>query len=446
MSAARRIADRAGLAGLGLATLVLAVGLILGLYMGFFQELLREEGRIVRAEFDATQQLRVGDPVRMNGRKEGRVVSIERTNGGRTALVEMELGDEAGTIYADARAELRMKNLLGGFFVHLERGSPKAGELVDAVIPRSRTLTQPELDDLLTVLDDPALDGTKTMIRELRRTLDDRTSLAEALDAVADVSPNAAAGLAALRGHPAEQDLRRLVRSVGRTVSALDTPQADLRQLVGGAAATLRTTAARQAELRTFLSQGPALADSVRSTLARLDPTLARAENLVERLDRSVADVAPTLRKLRPTVSTTVALLGDARPLLRSLRPTVERLASAGRTGVPLLRDLDASLDRVDRVILPFLAEPDPETGKSTTVMIGGFAAGFGGSAGQQDANGHFIRFPASAGDTSVHLPCRTALTDPSQEDLLVCQELGKALETYLNYVPPLAALLGGGR
>ncbi len=70
--------------------------------------------------------------------------------------------------------------------------------------------------------------------------------------------------------------------------------------------------------------------------------------------------------------------------------------------------------------------------------MIGGTAAGFGGSAGQQDTNGHFVRFPASIGDSSVYLPCRTALTDPTKAQLVACEGIEDALQNYLSYLPSL--------
>lgn len=414
-------------------------------YQGWFHDLLRGSGRVVQAEFTNAQQLRTGDQVRLDGLQEGRVTKIESRDGGRSALVEMEIDDDAGPLYRDAKAQLRWKNLLGGaFYIEIDRGSANSGPLAGRPIAKANTITQVELDDVLSIFGDRALRGTKTMADELARGLRDGEGLARAAEKLGQVSPNAAAALRAVQGVPAHADLRNLVRRTASTVRALDAPGDDLRTLVSGAAATLQTTAARDDDLRDTLAEGGATSEAVRSTLARLESTLGAADGLVAKLDRAAGQVAPTLRALRPTVRSADTLLTRARPVVRALRPAVRSLASAGRAGSPLLDDLRPSLQRLDKSILPYLAEPDPETGKSTTVMIGGTAAGFGGAAGQQDTNGHFVRFPASLGDSSVYLPCRTALTDPSRAELLACESLQTALERYLSYVPALAPRPGG--
>lgn len=427
-------------AGLGAALLAIVVFATVGLYSGFFDDLFRGQGRTIRAEFHSTQQLRVGDEVRLDGREEGRVTKISPAAGGRAAVVQMDVGDGAGPIYDDARAELRWHNLLGGsFYVRIDRGSAGSGELRSGTIPPSRTSTQVELDDITSIFVPRVQQGTKTLLHEGGRALADPDGLANATSTLGHIAPNARDALKALRGSAQEDDLRELVRTASQTVSALDAPGDDLRRLVAGASATLQTTAARDDDLRSALAQGGGTADAIRTTLGRLVPTLENADRLLGKLQPVAARVAPTLRRLRPTLVRTDSVLGTARPLLRSLRPAVSALASASTLGDPLLQALQPSIDRLEKSIIPFLAAKDPETGKSTTVMIGGTAAGFGGAAGQQDRNGHFVRFPASVGLSSVYLPCRTAITDPSQAELLACESLQDALRNYLEYLPPLA-------
>jgi hypothetical protein len=70
-------------------------------------------------------------------------------------------------------------------------------------------------------------------------------------------------------------------------------------------------------------------------------------------------------------------------------------------------------------------------------VMIGGTAAGFGGgSSGQLDENGRFIRFPASIGASSVYLPCTSSLIGTNSTSLLKCDGFNTALANYLSYLP----------
>jgi hypothetical protein len=53
------------------------------------------------------------------------------------------------------------------------------------------------------------------------------------------------------------------------------------------------------------------------------------------------------------------------------------------------------------------------------------------------------MRFPASLGTTSVYLPCKSILNDPTARQLLVCDSLDKALRTYLEYLPTLPGGVG---
>src|SRR5262249_19576677 len=107
--------------------------------------------------------------------------------------------------------------------------------------------------------------------------------------------------------------------------------------------------------------------------------------------------------------------------------------------------DIQPSLDRIDHTILPYLARKDPGTGYSTTVMIGGTAAGFGGAASALDQNGHMICFPATAGTKSLHLPCGSSVTDPTKPGARACAALREAMNASLGYLPLSTAPPGSG-
>jgi virulence factor Mce-like protein len=421
----------------GLLTLVASAVLVAVVVSGIFRVPFRDATREVHVEFDRAPQLRTGDQVRIDGNIDGRVAKLETRADGTGVLATLDVEEKAGPIYADARAQLRVKTLLAGaFYVDIDRGTRAAGELGDRRIPAERTALQVEIEDLTDVFRGPALRGLTTMPPELAEGFEDARAPARALGALADVAPDTEVALRALRGTVPGRDLPGLVRHTARTVRALDAPRDELRTLVSGAAATLDVTDRRSQELRTILDEGPATARQVRTTLARLDRTLGVADDLVGRLEAPVADVAPTLRRLRPTLVSASRLLDRATPLVRALRPAASSLAGAARAGAPVVEALKPSLARLDGDILPALAEKDPVTTKSTSVMIGGFAAGFGGSASQVDGNGHFIRFPASVGSSSVHLPCQSNVIEPDAGKLLACQTLQSALQSYLGYIP----------
>ncbi|MDX8153720.1 MlaD family protein [Patulibacter brassicae] len=439
MSALRRLHDRFGLAPLGAVVMALILFVSAFYYFGWAQKVFYDKGEELRIEFSATPQLQPGDLVKVDGRDEGRVQEIEGRPDGRGSIVTVDIQEDAGPLYRDARAEVRWKHLLGGsFYVKVDRGTPSAGPLDDRFIAQDRTIKQVEVDDVTSIFDGRARQGLVTLPGELRETLRDPQVPARLFDTVATEAPSLERGLRAVRGQDPGRDLQRVLDGATRTMRALDAPNDELRRLVSGAAATLQTTAARGNDLRATLADGPATTQLVRATLARLNTTLSGADRLVDRLDDAAGDVAPTLAELRPTLGRTSGLLGDARPLVRHLRPAVSSLAQLSAGGVPLLDAIQPSIDRLEQKILPYLNEKDPETGKPTSSMIGGTAAGFGGAASQQDENGHFIRFPASAGtgSPSVHIPCQTVIVDPSVKQLLACQSLDQMLGTYLQYLP----------
>lgn len=424
---------------LGLVTVLLCLGFVVAVLSGAVSSFLdRAPTREVAAVFADAQQVREGTEVRVDGIDAGKVSRVELMPGGRTSKVTMDVREDVGSLYADAGAVLRFKTVLGGsFYVDIGRGTPGSGPLASP-IPVRRTDRQVELDDITPVLRGDAKRGLKTLPRELQDALSDRQAPAATLEALADVSADVERGVGALRGEELDRDLRRLVRNAAATTQALDRPAAELKGLVSGAAVTLRTVAGRRAQLQESFQRSPAVSAEMVTTLRRLERTLDLADPLLADLERPADDVAPTLAKLRPVVEDADRLLDRARPLLTALRPAASSLAGVAQRGLPLVEELGPSLDRTDEVLIPMLAEKDPGTTKSTAVMIGGAMAGVAaGAGGQMDANGHFLRFPATAGNASVSsLPCQLYLNNPDKAELVACRELSDALATYLNYNP----------
>jgi ABC-type transporter Mla subunit MlaD len=304
-----------------------------------------------------------------------------------------------------------------------------------------------EIEDVTDIFRGTAMQGFKTLSTETGKALADPASVAGDIGTASSVAPDATPALRALRGTAAGYDLPALVHDSARTVNALDTPTNQLHVLVSGAAATVATTGARSAEISGTIAALPAVTLNLSSTLSRLDTTLNIGDSLIGRLIPAAPAVAPTLARLRPALDETNGLLHSARPLLQALPPLLGELQSTSTTGVPLIDQLSPALRQFDEIILPYLGAPAPDTGYSTTVMIGGTAAGFGGgSSGQLDENGRLIRFPASIGASSVYLPCTSRLigTDPSA--LLKCDSLNTALRNYLSYLPKLSPNAGASR
>jgi ABC-type transporter Mla subunit MlaD len=320
--------------------------------------------------------------------------------------------------------------------VYLDRGTPAAGSLGSATIPQSRTSNQVEVEDVVGVFRDGARTGLQAMPGEFGQAFRDAAPPARAFGTLAAISPAVATGVHGLRGQSLDSDLRTMVAASASTVQALDTPTEALRTLIAAGAATLESTAASQADIRSMIAQGPGTLQSTGVTVRQLDTTLTLADPLIARLSPAAPDVAPTLARLHPTVVGLDQLLHRAVPLLHALRPAVTSLAHAADAGLPLLTGFAPTLYRTGRSILPSMSKIDPETKHSAAEMIGGTFTGVGsGAAAQEDANGHFIRFPVSAGSSSTYLPCQIYYGNPDKKKLAECQTLQQALQTFLTWV-----------
>jgi phospholipid/cholesterol/gamma-HCH transport system substrate-binding protein len=425
---------------LGATAIVVAVALIVVTFSGVYRAPFAGSTTRLVAVFERAPQLYRGDEVRIDGQINGTVSSVQSAPSGDDAQVTMALDSGAGPLYADASARLAFKTLLGGsFYVEIDRGDPASGPLGSATIPLARTSVQVEIEDVTDIFRGAAMQGFKTLMSQTATMLADPAAPAGDLAIANRIAPTATAGLRGIRGVSPGYDLPALVRSSAQAVQALDSPEDDLRTLVSGAAATVNVTGARSQDIARTIAALPSASTELTSTLGQVDGTLSIADRLIGRLIPVAPSVAPTLANVRPALVSTNGLLVQARPLLQALPPLLARLRITSGTGVPLIDQLRPALAAFDNTILPYLGAKDPDTGYSTTVMIGGTAAGFGGgSSGQLDGNGRFIRFPASVGASSIYLPCTSSLIGSNSTSLLKCDSFNTALQTYLSYLPKL--------
>ena len=433
---AKREVNRLWLGGI---TLLIFLGLVLGVMAGAIgPQMFSGGGRKVTAVFANVEQLIAGDEVRVDGVYEGTVSSIKLDPGGRSTSVTMTVFGSAGPLYRDATATIAWKTVLGGAFnIDLTRGNVAAGPLGSNAIPLSRTTNQVEVDDLLSFDQGSAKAGLQRMFGELATALSQPQPPSRLLGTLAAVSPAVTTGIRALRGQAQDSDLRNLVTGAASTVQALDAPNGQLRSLVQGAAATVAVTAARAGDIQAALDEATPAMDQTKTTFAQLRTTLALANPLLRSLSGSVGQVAPTVEQLYPTVVGARNLLNTAVPLLHALPPTLRSLASTSRQGVPLLQTVTPSLDRLENTVLPYLNTVDPSSNHTTAEMIGPTAEALGPDiAGQEDQNGHFIRFPATAGSSPLYLPCQIYAGNPTTNQLLACESLQTLLSSFVNYNP----------
>jgi virulence factor Mce-like protein len=422
---------------LGVIVVIALVAVVVSINTGFLSSQLQPGGETIRATFRDTAGLKKGDKVRIKGVDVGKVTGISLDQGGRTATVKLLVQKDGQPVHADARAFIRWRTLLGGSYaVDLDAGTAGTRELGGSAIPVTHTQNQVESDDAISFLRDPAKRGLRATLATLPSALADRETPAKALSTAADVSPDLATAVSALRGRN-EAELRPLISATSRTVAALDSPTDLLRSVVEGAAATTRVTATRARELQQTIQLAASVQPRVRTTLADLNGTLSLADPVLKHLKPGATQLAPTLVTLKPTLNDADALLTEAKPVVRRLRPAVSALASAADKGVPLIHDLAPSVTRAAKTILPDLAVKDPVTKLRTYEIIGPVFASLNGAASTFDAEGHLFRFPAIGGERvlSDTLPCSTNLTDPEATAAIACDSFDDALKSYFTFL-----------
>jgi phospholipid/cholesterol/gamma-HCH transport system substrate-binding protein len=370
-------------------------------------------------------------PTRLGDATLGMIVALLTID----ALVTMKLQSNAGPLYANAGAQIRYRTLLGGsLYVDLARGSAARGALGSGTIPPSRTGTQVELDDLTDVIQGQARTGLQTIPGALAAALSDPSYPARSLQSLAASSPALQGGLAAARGEE-PSDIATLIDSAQTTVRALDAPDGELRQLASGSSALLQATGARSDDLQRTIATAPGLLARADRTTTALQSALHVVNPLLVRLQASAPAVAPTAEQLRGTVRPADVLLGHATPLLHALRPAVSSLADAAQPALAVLDQLTPSLTELADRVLPYANEIQPDTKHSLVEMIGPGMAALGAMGAYEDSDGHFARFPATAGSESFYLPCQVDFNPSQTQQLLACESLSEAL----------GALFGGG-
>jgi virulence factor Mce-like protein len=247
-------------------------------------------GSTFQAEFRDARGLVEGNEVLVDGAPAGTVENMSLTDRG-TALVTMNLDEGIQRPTSDATAAIRPVDLLGDTYLALDPGDSPTP--LGGVIPATRTLNAPRLDDLLRVFGEPQREALKVLLVEGGVALDRRG---------ADLNK------AALELSPA-------LRAADGAMRELGSQNADLRSFVGDAERVSSQAADRNRDLGS-------LVDS-------LDTTLTATANSSDGLDRSLAELPPTLTRIQSTTGRLTSTARAALPLARSLQSSAPGLSKA---------------------------------------------------------------------------------------------------------------------
>ncbi|HYZ54826.1 MAG TPA: MlaD family protein [Streptosporangiaceae bacterium] len=202
----------------------------------------------VAADFTTASNLVPGDDVTVSGVPVGRVASVQLVQGG--ARVHMQLSQQYAPLYQDARAMIKVKNLLDESYVELYRGATSSGPLpAGGTIPSSRTLTPVELAQVLDVLTPDTRQQLTSVINNLGESV---AGQGQNLNAAADTLKVTSQALDGISHALADQqvNLGSLITSLSKVLATLAAWHQQLKALVGDWDGVMRALAQHEQQLQ----------------------------------------------------------------------------------------------------------------------------------------------------------------------------------------------------
>ncbi|MDQ3676769.1 MAG: MlaD family protein [Actinomycetota bacterium] len=281
----------------------------------------------INVELDTAQAVTPGQgqTAQVAGVQIGDIAQVSLRNG--RAIVGLDIKPEyADLIHRDATANLRPRTGLKDMYVQIFPGKEGPPVKEGFTIPIAASLTDVDIDEVLSQLDD--------------RTRDYITLLAN----------GAGEGLRG-RGNDVARIFKRYgptVRDLGRVNASLSQERVALRRLVTSLAKLNRTLASKPEDLsqvveeaattmRAFASEQTNLRDGV----GELAPTLQQATSTLRAVGPFADQLGPTTRALVPAVRELETVNDSLGPFAREATPIVRRkIRPFVRTARPLARDL----------------------------------------------------------------------------------------------------------
>lgn len=288
---------------------------------------------------DVSAGLREGSDVRVQGVRVGQVSEAFYENGEARAELQLPGGFE---IYRDATARIRSRSALGQKYVDVDPGTKATGVLGDEVIPRSRTASLVELDQVLDSLNPDARAGLATGLRELGAGFGGR---AADLNELIELAPE-------------------LLEDLGTTTAALGSEDADLAGFLVAAERLASRFVGREDEIASLLARSAEVMAAFDADGGRpLDQTLKSAPGALdqlrsglEALKPAASDLSTTLEALAPAAKALGKATPDLRGALQEGRAPLSALPGVSGRAVPAFEGLTA-LARDARPLVPEFAE-----------------------------------------------------------------------------------------
>jgi virulence factor Mce-like protein len=282
--------------------------------------------------------------VRIKGVPVGSVKKIEHIDD--QAVVTVRIEKEFGRIYKDAQIRLRPNTALNDmYFDIVDRGTEQAGVLGQSdVLPRSRTATPVNIDEVLNTFQPDARRRLRTLLDDLGHGMEDR---GESLRAVFVQLVPFLQGAGQLADQLADRDdiVRRLIHNTNVLTEELGSREVQLRTLLTEGGQTLTT-----------LQDGSADLDA---TLRELPPTLSTVQRTFTAVRGTLGDVDTAVRALYPVADRLPTSLTDLRELAETADPAVDALRKPVSDLVPFASELRPLAGNLDRAISALAPETD---------------------------------------------------------------------------------------
>jgi phospholipid/cholesterol/gamma-HCH transport system substrate-binding protein len=281
----------------------------------------------INVELDTAQAVTPGQgqTVQVAGVQIGDIGDVKLKDG--RALVGLDIKKRfEDLIHPDATALLRPRTGLKDMYIQVFPGKEGAPVKAGFTIPIKSSLTDVDLDEILSELDARTRDYVTLLANGAGEGLRGKgTTLARVLKRYGPTVRD----LGSVNREVARERvaLRRLVTSLSRVNGELAKRPRDLTRLVKGASGTLRAFAGEDANLR--------------AAVGELAPTLQQATTTLTAVAPFARELGPTTRALLPAVRELETVNAAVSPFAREATPIVRNpIRPFVRKAVPLVKDL----------------------------------------------------------------------------------------------------------
>lgn len=310
----------------------------------------------VKAAFNNTASLKVGDQVREYSARIGKVSDIEFVDD--RAVVTLELDGERD-VYADAAATILDFSALSQKFVDLDTGTPEAGTLGDTVIPAERNVDSVDLYELLNVFDEQTLGSTQSALQALGGATGHGRDLHDLIGVAPDLLSDLGSASGALASEDA--DLPALLQATDRLSARFVDRGGDIEATVRQFGETLDAFAVDGAEpLRQTLRDLPATLDQANEAFVALDAPLADTQAAFADLRPGFEGLGQATPDLRGVFRDGLQPLGKVPGVAEAAEPAVEDLTVTAADARPLAPQVTETFDHLQEpldVVGPYAPE-----------------------------------------------------------------------------------------